>query len=98
MADELEIGTIFTVTGFIPDPTRRCDLDGLRYAERFQWQGDATTPRMAEDLAKAEWHSQAMEKGLDHEDCPLMVTAVYEGRVPTLDTYARFLDPDIRGE
>lgn len=98
MADELEIGTFFTVTGFIPDPSRRCDLDNLRYAERYQWQGDATTPRMAEDLAKADWHARADENGLDHEQCPLFVTAVYEGKVNTLDTYARFLDPDMKGE
>jgi hypothetical protein len=98
MADDLEIGTFFTVTGFIPDPTRRCDLDGLSFAERYQWQGDATTPRMAEDLAKADWSAQCDERGLDHELCPLFVTAVYEGKVNTLDTYARFLNPDIRGE
>lgn len=96
--DDIEIGTVFTVTGFIPDPNRQCNLENLRYAERFQWQGEATTARMAEDLAKAEWSSQCDEKGLDHEDCPLFVTAVYDGRVPSRDIYATFLDPDFKGE
>lgn len=53
---------------------------------------------MAEDLARADWHAQADEKGLDHADCPLFVTAVYEGKVFTQDNYATFLDPDMKGE
>lgn len=96
MPDVPEIGTFFTVNGFIPDPTRRIDEESLDNAERYQWQGEATTPRMAEDLARAEVADLGREKGFDH--VRLYVTSVFEGRVPNVDSYARFIDPDIVGE
>lgn len=94
--DELEIGTFFTVNGFVLDPTRRLTEDSLRYAERYQWQGEATTPRMAEDLARQDHADRMREKGYD--ECHFFVTSVFEDRVANVDTYARFLDPDIIGE
>lgn len=97
MADEIEIGTYFTVNGFIPDPTRRLTEDSLRFAERYQWQGEASTPRMAEDLAKAQVREDAMERGYDGR-VELWVTSVFEGKVANVDNYARFLDPEIVGE
>lgn len=96
MPDDIEIGTFFTVNGFVPDPTRKLTEDALRYAERYQWQGDATTPRMAEDLAKQDVKDKGREGGYDHLE--LYVTSVFEGKVANVDSYARFLDPDIMGE
>lgn len=95
--DDLEIGTFFTVNGFIPDPTRRLSEDSLKFAERYQWQGEATTPRMAEDLAREEVRELGLERGYDAH-VKLYVTSVFEGRVKNVDNYARFLDPDIVGE
>lgn len=96
MPDVPEIGTWWTVNGFIPDPTRRFDAENLRYAERYQDQIDAVTPRMAEDLAKANVRDMGLERGLDHVE--LYVTSVFEGRLANADVYARFLDPEIVGE
>jgi hypothetical protein len=96
-ADDLEIGTFFTVNGFVPDPTRTVTMDSLRYAERYQWQGEATTPRMAEDLAREQLREEGLERGFDAGHAVLFVTSVFEGRVKNVDNYARFLDPDIMG-
>jgi hypothetical protein len=93
---DVEIGLFWTVNGFVPDPTRKIDADGLRYAERYQWQGEAMTARQAEDLAKLDVKDKGMEQGYDHVE--LFVTAVMSGRIATEDRYARFLDPDIMGE
>lgn len=95
-ADDLEIGTFFTVNGFVLDPIRKLTEDSLRYAERYQWKGEATTPRMAEDLARQDVADVAREKGYDQ--LHFYVTSVFENKVNNVDTYARFLDPDIIGE
>jgi hypothetical protein len=96
--DDLEIGTFFTVNGFIPDPNRRLTEDTIKFAERYQWQGEATTPRMAEDLAREEVREKALEQGWDAGRVKLWVTSVFEGRVANVDKYAVFLDPDVQGE
>lgn len=95
-ADLPEIGTFFTVNGLVPDPTRQLTATSLPYAERYLWHGEATTPRMAEDLAREEVREKGLAGGFDH--LRLYVTGVFEGKLPNVDKYARFLDPEIIGE
>lgn len=98
MSDDLDdLGkNLWTVNGFVWDASDPLTINNITEAERHQRVVDATTPRMAEDLARMEVADEGKERGYD--DMRFFVTSVFEGRVHNADRYARFIDPDVRPE
>lgn len=76
----------WTVFGFAV-PKRTKDAAVPYTAERYGDVVNATSPGAAEDVAR----DRLADKGGD-----LWVVTVLAGRIPAVDTYATFADPDVR--